>query len=114
MEPLRPHSSVIQVSVVTMITVMRSTRFTFCKCQLALATAIFCIAVTQPAFCQDTPEPRYSLDEAVMLVKKSVGGEVLRAKERLKNGRTVYEIRVLTDDGLVRDLLFDAESGLEE
>ena len=108
------HSSVIQVSAVKMITFMRNATFIFCKRQLVLAIAVICIAVAQPAYCQDKQELRYSLDEAVMLVKQSVGGQVLRAKERQMNGRTVYEIRVITDDGLVRDLLFDAESGLED
>ena len=49
-----------------------------------------------------------------MLVKESVGGEVLRAKTTQREGRIVHEIRILTDDGLVRDLLFDAENGLEK
>jgi len=93
---------------------MHCTRFAPGKRGLVFALTVICIVIAQPAFCQTIEEPRYSLDEAVVLVKQSVGGEVLRAKERQRNGRTVYEIRVLTDDGLVRDLLFDAETGLEE
>ena len=84
------------------------------KCGWALALAINCIVFAPTVFCQTTVEPRYSLDDAVMLVKESVGGEVLRAKTTQREGRIVHEIRILTDDGLVRDLLFDAENGLEK
>jgi hypothetical protein len=84
------------------------------KCGLALALAIICMVFAPTVFCQTAVEPRYSLDEAVTLVKDSVGGEVLRAKTIQREGRIVHEIRILTDDGLVRDLLFDAENGLEE
>jgi uncharacterized membrane protein YkoI len=108
------HSAAIQLQAVTMNNFMHHEKFTLGKHGLAPALAVICILIVQPAFCQIIEEPRYSLDEAVVLVKQSVGGEVLRAKKRQKNGRTVYDIRVLTDDGLVRDLLFDAENGLEE
>ena len=97
-----------------MSTFMRFTRSEHGKRGLALALAIICIGFSQAVVCQTTTEPRYSLDEAVVLVKQSVGGEVLRAKSSQREGRTVYEIRILTDDGLVRDLLFDAENGLEK
>jgi len=70
--------------------------------------------IVQPVYSQAVTEPRYSLDEAVTLVKQSVGGQVLRAEKQKKNERIVYEIRILTDDGLVRDLVFDAENGLEQ
>ena len=97
-----------------MKTIMRCTRFIRGKRGLVLAIALICMAATDPAFSQDSTEPRYTLDEAVVLVKQSVGGEVLRAVVEQKDGRTIYEIRVLTDDGLVRDLIFDAENGLEK
>jgi len=97
-----------------MKTIMRCTRFIRGIRGLVIAIALICMAATDPAFSQDPTEPRYTLDEAVVLVKQSVGGEVLRAVVEQKDGRTIYEIRVLTDDGLVRDLIFDAENGLEK
>lgn len=97
-----------------MKTFMRHTKSIGGKYGFALAVVICCTMAMDPALCQTTPEPRYTLDEAVALVKQSVGGEVLRAVAEEKDDRTIYEIRVLMDDGLVRDLVFDAETGLEE
>ena len=93
---------------------MRCVRLIAWKRGVIPALALILNMIVQPVYSQAATEPRYSLDEAVTLVKQSVGGEVLRAESRQKNGRTVYEIRVLTDDGLVRDLVFDAENGLEK
>ena len=97
-----------------MKTFMRHTKSIGGTRGFALAVAFICSAAVEPALSQDAPEPRYSLDEAVALVKQSVGGEVLRAVAEEKDGRVIYEIRVLMDDGLVRNLVFDAETGLEE
>jgi uncharacterized membrane protein YkoI len=58
--------------------------------------------------------PKYSIDEAVTIVKKDFSGRVLRATPEQQDGRTIYEIRILTDDGLVRTIIFDAESGQVE
>lgn len=97
-----------------MRTTMRRTRSFRGERRFAFALAIFWAIVVPPAEAQGDREPRYTLDEAVVIVKESVGGEVLRAVAREKDGRTIYEIRVLTADGLVRNLIFDAENGLEK
>lgn len=52
-----------------------------------------------------------SLSEAIRLVEQRSGGQVLRAEAREEKGRTVYRIRVITDDGRVRTWHVDAESG---
>lgn len=92
---------------------MRRSRFLRGQHRLAVALAIMWMTTIPVAYPQVEPEHRYTLDEAVVIVKESVGGQVLRAVSREKNGRTIYEIRVLTSDGLVRNLIFDAENGLE-
>jgi hypothetical protein len=93
---------------------MRRSRFLRGQRRLAIALAIMTMMAMPVALPQAESEPRYTLDEAVAIVKDSVGGQVLRAVAREKNGRTIYEIRVLTNDGLVRNLIFDAEKGLEK
>lgn len=52
-----------------------------------------------------------SLAEAIRLVQERSGGQVLRAEAREEKGRTVYRIRVITDDGRVRTWHVDAQSG---
>ena len=55
---------------------------------------------------------RMSLDAAVALVRERFGGRVIRAETRRRNdGRTIHEIRLLLDNGRVRTVLVDAESG---
>lgn len=56
-------------------------------------------------------EPRYTLDQAVALVRDNHGGQVLQATSRKKGDRLVYRIRVLTDDGHVRTFVVDADTG---
>ena len=57
----------------------------------------------------------YSLDEAVAAARKRTGGKVTRARTKRSNGREVHEVRVLTKDGHVRTLRFNARrSGNKE
>lgn len=51
----------------------------------------------------------YTLDEAVQAARQRTGGKVLRATTKSSNGRDVHEIRVLTSDGHVRTLRFNAK-----
>lgn len=52
-----------------------------------------------------------SLAEATRRVQQSTGGQVLRAETKRDKGRVVHRIRVLTEDGRVRTVHVDAESG---
>jgi len=74
------------------------------------------ITVIPPAASQEpAPESiRYSLDDAVALVKEQIGGRVLRAETTLREDRTVYQIRIITDDGRVRTIDVDAQNGIED
>ena len=58
--------------------------------------------------------PPYTLDEAVALVKKKIGGRVVRAETTQKDERTIYEIRILSDDGRVRTIDVDMHDGIQE
>lgn len=55
--------------------------------------------------------PGYSLDRAVEGVRSSTGGRVLSADTRSRDGRSIYDIKVLTDDGRVRRMAIDGETG---
>jgi uncharacterized iron-regulated membrane protein len=52
-----------------------------------------------------------SLDQAVRMVRERSGGQVLRAETQRQNGRVVHRIRVLSDDGRVRNYSVDAQTG---
>jgi len=73
-------------------------------------------ALMQPALSQEPPpgNPRYSLDDAVALVKEKIGGRVLRAETSQRDNLTVYQIRIITDDGRVRTINVDAQNGIED
>ena len=47
-----------------------------------------------------------SLDEAVSIVRKRYGGRVIN-----DNGRKVHVIKILSDEGRVREVRVDADSG---
>jgi hypothetical protein len=57
------------------------------------------------------PPPDYSLDRAVEGVRSRTGGRVLSADTVRRDGRPVYDIKVLTDDGRVRRMAIDGETG---
>lgn len=71
---------------------------------------ILWLAAPCAAFSQDVE--RYTLDQAVALVKKTFGGQVLKAESTERDGRLVHQIRVLTEDGRVRTFTVDANDGL--
>lgn len=54
---------------------------------------------------------RVSLAEATRMVQERTGGQVLRAETKRDKGRAVHRIRVLTEDGRVRTMHVDAETG---
>ncbi len=49
-----------------------------------------------------------SLDQAVRQAREQTGGRVISAETREKNGQTYYNIRILTNDGKVRRLQYEA------
>ncbi len=57
------------------------------------------------------PPPDYSLDRAVEGVRSSTGGRVLSADTVRRDGRPIYDIKVLTNDGRVRRMAIDGETG---
>lgn len=80
-------------------------------CLVVVAGAVW-LASPDMAWSHDD-EP-YSLDQAVVLVKKKFGGKVLKAASTERRGRRVHRIRVLTEDGHVRTFSVDAENGSVE
>ncbi len=52
-----------------------------------------------------------SLDEAVEIVRKRYGGRVINASTRKDDGRKVHVIKILSDEGRVRTVRVDAQSG---
>lgn len=52
-----------------------------------------------------------TLDEAVAKVEKQFGARAVRAEESRDDGRVVYRIRLLSDDGRVFDVTVDAATG---
>jgi len=52
-----------------------------------------------------------SRDEAVEYAREIMGGRVIRAEPRERDGRQYYNIRMLTDDGRMRHIEIDRESG---
>lgn len=57
---------------------------------------------------------RKSLDEAVSEARDRYPGRVLSAETDRRGGRESYNIRILTDDGRVKRLQVDPESGRVE
>ena len=56
-------------------------------------------------------ERRTSLEDAVSEARDRYPGRVISAETRRNNGRDSHRIRILTDDGRVKRLNVDAESG---
>jgi uncharacterized membrane protein YkoI len=54
---------------------------------------------------------KVSLAQATRMVQERTGGQVLRAETKRDKGRAVHRIRVLTEDGRVRTVHVDAETG---
>lgn len=54
---------------------------------------------------------RVSLDQAVTMVLGRYGGKVISADTSSRNGRVVHRIKLLTDDGRVRTVRVDGQTG---
>lgn len=74
---------------------------------LTSIVGLICLLATFTALA-DRP---MSLDEAVSEARERYPGRVLSAETERRNGRTQHRIRILTDDGQVKRLRIDPESG---
>lgn len=74
---------------------------------LVLAVGLACLAAVQSA-AADRP---ISLGEAVSEARERYPGRVLSAETERSDGRTQHHIRILTEDGQVKRLRIDSESG---
>ena len=70
------------------------------------------------AFVPDEPPPafiaqrgRLSLAQATAMAQGRYQGRVVRAETVQQGGRVIYEIRILGNDGRVRTVRIDAETG---
>ncbi|MBT2969361.1 MAG: hypothetical protein B6D72_11580 [gamma proteobacterium symbiont of Ctena orbiculata] len=52
-----------------------------------------------------------SLDQAVEQAKQRLGGRVISAETRERDGKRVHNVRILTNEGKVRRLRINAEGG---
>jgi hypothetical protein len=52
-----------------------------------------------------------SLEQATAMAQRQYSGRVVRAETKNRGGRTEHEIRILGDDGRVRTVRIDAQTG---
>ena len=68
---------------------------------------LFVLVLSAPVFARGS----VSLDEAVEQVRDSVGGRVISAETKQRNGQRIYNIRMLTNEGKVKRIRIDSQSG---
>lgn len=54
---------------------------------------------------------RFSPAQAAALVQKRVGGKVLKVDTLERGGRVIYRVKILQEDGRIRTLNVDGQSG---
>lgn len=52
-----------------------------------------------------------TLEQAIAMAQGRYRGRVVRAETKMRGGRTEHEIRILGEDGRVRNVRIDAQSG---
>ena len=67
-------------------------------------------AAGQPA-AQIAQQSSLSLAQATAIATRQVQGRVVRAETVNRGGRVIHEIRILGEDGRVRTVRIDAETG---
>ncbi len=72
--------------------------------QILVSLLLAALLVAPPLFARDD----LSLDQAVQQALERTGGRVISAETREKNGQVIHNIRILTNDGKVRRLRYDA------
>lgn len=60
---------------------------------------------------QERPPGPANLEEAIEIVLERYGGQATRSETVVREGRRVHEIRVLGEDGSVRTVRVDPETG---
>lgn len=55
-----------------------------------------------------------TLDEAVARAERKYSARAVRAEEKVQDGRRVYRIRLLSEDGRVFDVTVDAATGKDD
>lgn len=71
-------------------------------------------APRQPEFSIDAAlqgKPMIEVRTAIALATRHVAGEVLKVELEREDGRFVYEVKVLSEDGHVREVELDAQDG---
>lgn len=78
----------------------------------AISHAPFSAAGVSPVHASPAAqEARVSLDQAVARVLSRYGGKVISAETRSRNGRVVHRIKLLSEDGRVRTVQVDGQTG---
>jgi uncharacterized membrane protein YkoI len=72
--------------------------------KIALSLLLPALLLAPPLFARDD----LSLDQAVEQARKNTGGRVISAETKEKEGHRFHNIRILTNDGKVRRLQYDA------
>lgn len=81
----------------------------------AVARPISLLTLVEPTTADRVAEPTQrggvSLAQATAMAQRRYQGKVVRAAPYMLGDRLIYEIRILGDDGRVRTVLIDAQSG---
>lgn len=56
-------------------------------------------------------QPSVTGEQAADLARRATGGRVLSVKRVVRDGRTLYRVKVLTQGGVVRSVFVDAQTG---
>lgn len=67
--------------------------------------------VEAPASAYSTTQGGVSLERATQMAVSRFPGRVVRAETTSRNGRRVHNVRVLGEDGRVRNVRIDAQTG---
>ncbi|MGH8495231.1 MAG: PepSY domain-containing protein [Gammaproteobacteria bacterium] len=69
------------------------------------------VEASMPVAIAAAADRRISLDQAVAMVLRRYGGKVISAETRTRNGRVIHRIKVLTENGRVRTVRVDGQTG---
>ncbi len=54
---------------------------------------------------------KVTIDQAVKTASEKVPGKVIEAELEKKHGKTVWEVEIVTDDKMIKEVHIDADSG---
>ena len=74
---------------------------------IGLSLVLISLLLADQAYAKD----RISRDEAVEYARRIMGGRVIKAEPRERDGQHYYNIRILSDDGKMRRIQIDSQSG---